>query len=616
MGVVGHEVAVLDKLLDHGVTAVLDLDDVTVIHLGTHVLVARGHRGKRQVNVGFGKQRGGFLHALAVLCHKCADFLEKLVFQSANAIARTQNLGLHFLELLGNVSLSANQRLLADVVCGNQIGKGAADLNIVAEHLVISHLERLDAGALALGSSGLLNPVFAVAHDGAKLVHLGVIALGDHAAVTHRERRLFANARIDTVANVLQKIQLAINGAQLLALAGGKQFFDLRKYSRRVGNGAQILGVCRTVHDSGHESFQIQHAREQLGELLAQHKVAVQLLNCAQPLGNGRRRQERMLDPAAQKSCTGRGLGLIQHPEQRALLFLCAHGLGQLQIAACVGVHLQILAVGIDLQLLEIGRFGLLGFVNVIDQRAHGTNHGLICRVCGVHAIAKSLAYALQRIGVFKSARLIVAKHSAKAVGHKACGGRKSLAREVGDHLTRRIGGKLGAKSGLGLIAVKRRRADLCRGNIRKAHANGILAHIDRAEIVVLLLGEQDAFNNRTGRDHAHHVALDKPLGGGRIFDLLANGHLVALGDQLTDIPLRRMERHAAHGCALGLAAIAAGQRQLQLARGGDGIVKEHLVKVTQAVKQKIILIFIFDLKILLHHGSHGLILAFSSVLF
>ena len=63
------------------------------------------------------------------------------------------------------------------------------------------------------------------------------------------------------------------------------------------------------------------------------------------------------------------------------------------------------------------------------------------------------------------------------------------------------------------------------------------------------------------------------------------------------------MERDTAHRCTFSLTAVAAGQRQLQLAGDQLGIVKEHFVKIAQTVKQNVIFIFVFDLKILLHHG-------------
>ena len=57
------------------------------------------------------------------------------------------------------------------------------------------------------------------------------------------------------------------------------------------------------------------------------------------------------------------------------------------------------------------------------------------------------------------------------------------------------------------------------------------------------------------------------------------------------------------------LAALLAGQGQIQFPRGGDGIVVEHLVKVTDAIKQDLVFVLVLDLKILLHHGRkirHG----------
>ena len=66
------------------------------------------------------------------------------------------------------------------------------------------------------------------------------------------------------------------------------------------------------------------------------------------------------------------------------------------------------------------------------------------------------------------------------------------------------------------------------------------------------------------------------------------------------------MEGDAAHRRALGFAAIAAGERQLKLARGCEGIVKEHLVKIAETVKQEVALVLILYFKILLHHWCHN----------
>ena len=67
------------------------------------------------------------------------------------------------------------------------------------------------------------------------------------------------------------------------------------------------------------------------------------------------------------------------------------------------------------------------------------------------------------------------------------------------------------------------------------------------------------------------------------------------------------MERHAAHRRTVRQAAGFAGQGQFQLLGCRQGIVKEHLVKVTHAVKQNLVGVLALDFQILLHHGRKRL---------
>ena len=79
--------------------------------------------------------------------------------------------------------------------------------------------------------------------------------------------------------------------------------------------------------------------------------------------------------------------------------------------------------------------------------------------------------------------------------------------------------------------------------------------------------------------------------------------------DQARHIALVAVEGHAAHGGALRKAALLAGKGKIQLPGRRDGIVEEHLVKIADAVKKNFVLMLVFDLKILLHHGRklcHG----------
>ena len=118
--------------------------------------------------------------------------------------------------------------------------------------------------------------------------------------------------------------------------------------------------------------------------------------------------------------------------------------------------------------------------------------------------------------------------------------------------------------------------------------------------VTALIQGPRVQVGSR--RDHADDLAPDQPLGQLRVLHLLADGHLVAALHQTVDVAFGGVVGNAAHGGALGKAAVLAGQGDLQLFGDQKGIVKEHLVKIAQAVEQYAVLIFFFCFQVLLHH--------------
>ena len=69
-----------------------------------------------------------------------------------------------------------------------QIGFG--DFNVVTENVIESHLQRRDAGALALALLDLRDVLLAVAAEVAQLVQCRIDAGANHAAIGERQRRL------------------------------------------------------------------------------------------------------------------------------------------------------------------------------------------------------------------------------------------------------------------------------------------------------------------------------------------------------------------------------------------------------------------------------------------
>ncbi len=119
-------------------------------------------------------------------------------------------------------------------------------------------------------------------------------------------------------------------------------------------------------------------------------------------------------------------------------------------------------------------------------------------------------------------------------------------------------------------------------GDIAQAQAVCGGVHVDGADVVVFAVLQHGGGDHRAWRDHPDDVPVHQPLGLGRVLGLLADGHLVALGDQPGDVCVAGVVGHPAHGGALlrRLVPVPGGQGQVQLLGHQPGVLVEHLVKV------------------------------------
>ena len=126
----------------------------------------------------------------------------------------------------------------------------------------------------------------------------------------------------------------------------------------------------------------------------------------------------------------------------------------------------------------------------------------------------------------------------------------------------------------------------------------------DGGDQVVVALGVQHGvFHDRAGGQNARDLALDQPLRQLGVFDLVADGGLVALGDQPGDVPFQGVVRDAGHRDARpGRLVLAPRQRDLQFAGDGLGVLAVGLIEVADAHQQTHIGPLGLDLKVLPHH--------------
>ena len=117
-------------------------------------------------------------------------------------------------------------------------------------------------------------------------------------------------------------------------------------------------------------------------------------------------------------------------------------------------------------------------------------------------------------------------------------------------------------------------------GNIAIGKLQHSACRIDGADIVVCPVGQHLLFYNGAGCYDPYDVPFNKPFCKRGILELLAYSHLIALFNKPVDIAVYRVIGHAAHGRALGHAAVPCGEHYFKLPRGCKRILKKHLIKI------------------------------------
>jgi len=89
------------------------------------------------------------------------------------------------------------------------------------------------------------------------------------------------------------------------------------------------------------------------------------------------------------------------------------------------------------------------------------------------------------------------------------------------------------------------------------------LLGIDTGEVVVTSRGKQVGLHYRTGGDHPHDFPREETFIG-LVTDLLADGNMVPLLNQSSNVVIDGVERNARHGHAHALRDRARGQHDIQ----------------------------------------------------
>ena len=288
---------------------------------------------------------------------------------------------------------------------------------------------------------------------------------------------------------------------------------------------------------------------------------------------------------------------------QQASGMLARKGLGQFEIASCRRVDRHEGARGDVTRRLQGGQLALLGQIDVIDEDARRRDlrpaEGAegVERLDAQHRLetpARVLAVEA-RIGQGRQAALPIGEQLEEFAALLQFLRQQDFARRQPCQRRRDVGGR------------QRLGGEFAGREIEPAQRQIALALGQRGEKVVSSCIEQRLLGQRARRHDAHDAALHRRLAGtllrlGRVLHLLANGDAESRADQLRQIGLGRVHRHAAHRDVLALVLAALGERDVERARSEGRVLEEQLVEIAHPVKEQAIGMLALDRKVLRHH--------------
>ena len=217
-GIVCDKHIVWNHLLDHWVTAVLDINLSAAVQLRTHIVVVLGNVGKRCIHIEPCQSLRRALNPLRLTGNRIAHRTEKIIFQRVQLVLCAKNRIFQLLQTRCDVALGVRQRLFSGIVIRDKIFKRVRDLQIIAEYLVVFDLHIFDAGFLALTCLKLTQPLFALGLGVTVIIDHLVVAVLDHTAVAHQIRWIIHDCRIDKLIEVFQRVEILLNLRQSAAV--------------------------------------------------------------------------------------------------------------------------------------------------------------------------------------------------------------------------------------------------------------------------------------------------------------------------------------------------------------------------------------------------------------
>ena len=383
--VVGNERLARHHPLDHRVAGPLELDGEPSVDLGPRIALAVREVGQGAPHVELRQRRRGHLHPGDYLGHGAPQRVHELGLAGRDPLLGAEHLRLILLELRRDVPLGAGERLPPLVVVRDSRLVRVRHLDVVPEHLVESHLEGRDAGALPLARLEGGDVLLAAVPRVPELVELAVVAGADRVAFRELHGRPLHERARELVAQIRQEVEALRRALEQRAATP-----VLQTVEGGAGVGEPEDGVAQRPEVArrrapqrclAREPLQVAHAVQGLSHPVAPARVGHEHPHRVEPRIDRRGIHERREQPAAQQPGPHRRHRAVQHLEQRRPGRSRPEWLHELEVAPRHLVEREHVARAEQARAGEMRETGGLQFARVPEQRARGAQRRPIARL-------------------------------------------------------------------------------------------------------------------------------------------------------------------------------------------------------------------------------------------
>src|SRR5271157_303018 len=389
-----------------------------------------------------------------------------------------------------------------------------------------------------------------------------------------------------------------------------------RQFSQRTRQSQQVTRVRGLQRDAAEQTLQVEYAFHRPAQLFPRDQVTDHAFDGIEALIDFGKIDRRSQHPRPQQALAHRRHRAIETAEQ-SCAFTCTgeQRLDQFQVAHGNGVQYEAVLPLIEADAVHVIERAALRGANVMQYRARRS-----CRrrtVCQPKPLQRQYAKVVfdLRNGVVRREDPVVQWSLCPASilqrSDAWCGGNyrrcctrarliEQRQRRSEQHFARTQHQQFLADAPLGVLALELGGAKFAGRKIERRKSYGIPGTRNAAQEIVLL-GAEMRVGSGPRRKHPRDRALHQFLSDTRVLHLLADRHLESFADELGDVVLGRMIRHAAHGHGDAFFLVARGQRDWQLARRDDGVFEEQLVKIAEAKEDERVGMLFLDCGVLPH---------------